>query len=360
MQKDIADVTKKASDNETAISGINTKLADIYTKSETNTQISTAVAAAAHLKYKKVTAIGDINLTAPDADKYIYLVPITGAGENSNNLYDEYMVIDGKLEKVGDWKVDLSDYATVESVNTLTTEVGNKVDKVEGKSLVDDTEITKLAGIAEGAEVNVVKSVKDTDFVLSAEGQLQLKDTVATAVNAVANKVDKEEGKSLVSDTEIAKLLTVKENAEPNYVKSVDAQFEVSAEGQLSLKELAQDKITGLPAALEGKVDKVDGKGLSKNDFTDEFVTKLNAIKLENIQANVIEKITLNGVETQVVEKTVDIPLATTAQFGLVKGSDAENEVAIKEDGIMSVNALNIQKLSQTEGETLVLDCGKA
>ena len=128
----------------------------------------------------------------------------------------------------------------------------------------------------------------------------------------------------------------------------------------MSLKELAQDKITGLPAALEGKVDKEAGKGLSKNDFTDEFVEKLNAINLENIQANVIEKITLNGVETQVVEKTVDIPLATTTQFGLVKGSNAENEVAVKENGVMSVNALNIQKLSQTEGETLVLDCGKA
>ena len=74
----------------------------------------------------------------------------------------------------------------------------------------------------------------------------------------------------------------------------------------------------------------------------------------------VIEKITLNGVETQVVEKTIDIPLATTTQFGLVKGSNAENEVAVKADGIMSVNALNIQKLSQTEGEILVLDCGKA
>ena len=128
----------------------------------------------------------------------------------------------------------------------------------------------------------------------------------------------------------------------------------------MSLKELAQDKIAGLPAALEGKVDKEPGKGLSTHDFTDEFVNKLNAINLENIQANVIEKITLNGVETQVVEKTIDIPLATTTQFGLVKGSNAENEVAVKADGIMSVNALNIQKLSQTEGEILVLDCGKA
>ena len=275
--------------------------------------------------------------------------------------YDIYAKVDNAVELLDDTTVDLTNYYRKDEVNT---ELAKKVDKVEGKGLSTEdftTELkNKLAGIAEGAEVNVVKSVKDTDFALSAEGQLQLKDNITTAVNAVANKVDKEEGKSLVSDTEIAKLLTVQENAEPNYVKSVDAQFEVNAEGQLSLKELAQDKITGLIAALEGKVDKIEGKGLSTNDFTDEFVEKLNTINLENIQANVIEKITLNGVETQVVEKTVDIPLATTTQFGLVKGSTAENEVAVKADGIMSVNALNVQKLSQTEGETLVLDCGKA
>lgn len=188
MQKDIADVTKKASDNETAISGINTKLADVYTKSETNTQISTAVAAAAHLKYKKVTAVGDIDLTALDADQYIYLVPIADAAENSNNLYDEYMVIEGKLEKVGDWKVDLSDYATVESVNALTTEVGDKVDKVEGKSLVSDTEITKLAGIAEGAEVNYVKSVEEAQLAVDEAGKLSITGVNHSLVKGVKDK----------------------------------------------------------------------------------------------------------------------------------------------------------------------------
>lgn len=188
MQKDIADATKKASDNETAISEINTKLGDVYTKSETNTQISTAVAAAAHLKYKKVTAVGDIDLTAPDADQYIYLVPIADAGENSNNLYDEYMVIDGKLEKVGDWKVDLSDYATVESVTALTTEVGNKVDKVEGKSLVDDTEITKLAGIAAGAEVNYVKSVEEAQLAVDESGKLSVVGVNQSFVKGVKDK----------------------------------------------------------------------------------------------------------------------------------------------------------------------------
>lgn len=188
MQKDIADAAKKASDNETAISEINTKLGDVYTKSETNTQISTAVAAAAHLKYKKVTAVGDIDLTASDADQYIYLVPIADAAENSNNLYDEYMVIEGKLEKVGDWKVDLSDYATVESVNALTIEVGNKVDKVEGKSLVSDTEITKLAGIAEGAEVNYVKSVEEAQLAVDEAGKLSIIGVNQSLVKEVKDK----------------------------------------------------------------------------------------------------------------------------------------------------------------------------
>lgn len=188
MQKDIANVTKKASDNETAISEINTKLSDVYTKSETNTQISTAVAAAAHLKYKKVTAVGDIDLTAPDADQYIYLVPIADAAENSNNLYDEYMVIEGKLEKVGDWKVDLSDYATVESVNALTTEVGNKVDKVEGKSLVSDTEIAKLLTIKENAEPNYVKSVEEAQLVVDESGKLSVIGVNQSLVKGVKDK----------------------------------------------------------------------------------------------------------------------------------------------------------------------------
>jgi hypothetical protein len=37
----------------------------------------------------------------------------------------------------------------------MATQLGNKVDKETGKSLMTDAEHTKLAGIAAGAEVNV-------------------------------------------------------------------------------------------------------------------------------------------------------------------------------------------------------------
>ncbi len=94
-------------------------ITDAYTKTETNSAISTAVANAAHLKYTIKAKKTDIDITAADADQYIYLVPKT-AGKTDDG-YDEYMVIDvsgtKKLEKVGDWDMDLSGYATTEALN---------------------------------------------------------------------------------------------------------------------------------------------------------------------------------------------------------------------------------------------------
>ena len=37
-------------------------------------------------------------------------------------------------------------------------------------------------------------------------------------------------------------------------------------------------KVSGIDSALEGKVDKVDGKSLTSNDFTDVLKTKLEGI----------------------------------------------------------------------------------
>ncbi len=59
---------------------------------------------------------------------------------------------------------------------------------------------------------------------------------------------------------------------------------------------IQQSKIAGLDEAFDEKVDKVDGKGLSSNDFTDELKQKLEDIGT-NAETNVIEHILLNGQE---------------------------------------------------------------
>ena len=56
----------------------------------------------------------------------------------------------------------------------------------------------------------------------------------------------------------------------------------------------------------DNKVDKIEGKGLSTNDYTDEEKEKLENIE-ENAQVNVIEKIKVNGVEVTPVSKEVNI-----------------------------------------------------
>lgn len=110
-----------------------TKVSDLtndkkyQTETEVSAAINKAVAAADHLKRKNVTSTGDIDLKAADAAQYIYMVPKGTAG--TSDKYDEYMVIDGVLEKMGDWKVDLSGYVQKEAGKGLSTNDYTSADK---------------------------------------------------------------------------------------------------------------------------------------------------------------------------------------------------------------------------------------
>ena len=64
-----------------------------------------------------------------------------------------------------------------------------------------------------------------------------------------------------------------------------------------------QSKIANLTDDLDRKVDKVEGKGLSTNDYTNEEKSKLNGIE-DNAQRNIIEHIYVNG--TEAIPTTID------------------------------------------------------
>ena len=63
---------------------------------------------------------------------------------------------------------------------------------------------------------------------------------------------------------------------------------------------------TELDNKLSDKVDKDGNKVLSTNDFTNEDKTKLDNIE-SGAEANIIEKIKVNGTEQEITDKTVDI-----------------------------------------------------
>lgn len=97
----------------------------------------------------------------------------------------------------------------------LQNALSTKVDKSPTAGLMTNAEKTKLADIAAGAQVNVIETV-DGHFSID-NRQLQLNNIEASKVigltDALATKVDKVTDRSLVADTEIAKLATVSANA---------------------------------------------------------------------------------------------------------------------------------------------------
>ena len=65
-----------------------------------------------------------------------------------------------------------------------------------------------------------------------------------------------------------------------------------------------------LDEVFDTKVDKVQGKGLSANDFTNDLKTKLDGIAA-GAQDNVIESISVNGTSQTITSKGVDITMPT-------------------------------------------------
>lgn len=120
-------ITGKA-DAATTLAGYG--ITDGMTATQIATAISAAIAGADHLQRTIVASVDDIDLSAPDAGQFIYMVPNrieSAEGEETSeelstetvadgNAYEEYMVINGALERMGDWKVDLSDYAKTADV----------------------------------------------------------------------------------------------------------------------------------------------------------------------------------------------------------------------------------------------------
>ena len=97
---------------------------------------------------------------------------------------------------------------------------------------------------------------------------------------------------------------------------------------------------------------------LKKADYAS--ITSEKIAKWDAAQANVIEKIQVNGTEIAISEKTVNIPLATAARAGLIISSDAENAISVSDTGVATVNNINVNKLVQTAGDDLILNGGNA
>lgn len=69
-----------------------------------------------------------------------------------------------------------------------------------------------------------------------------------------------------------------------------------------------------------------------------------------------ITELQFNGLPILATNGVVNIPIAINGG-GLVKSSNKENFITVTDEGEMEVSSLNVNKLTQTTGEELILQC---
>lgn len=182
-------------------------------KFQTDAEVAAAIAAADHMKRKIVNSTADIDLTAEDASQYIYMVKKSST--KTGDKYDEYMVLDGALEKVGDWEVDLSNYVQkdgnkVLSTNDFTNELLEKLNGIEAGAnkythAVHDAHASGFYKVTVDAEghVTAVAAVEKTDITALGIPGENTQYVVATAESdGLMSKEDKAKLDGFIAATE--------------------------------------------------------------------------------------------------------------------------------------------------------------
>lgn len=307
-----------------------------------DTKVAAAIGSAGHLKREIVTELPAVEAADPDT---IYLIKIDGI--TSGDAYKEYMLIGGAMVQIGDTTVNLEPYAkkvapaTEDNIAVLAadgslkdggktiagvladvdTKLGGYVAKEDGKSLVADDQITKLAGLANIKTIGANLTLSD-EGVLAGASEYTLPAATTETLGGV----------------------------------KVGSGLSVTTEGVLATKVVAENGLSLGENGIAMSLASADATGA----MSSEMFTKLTNIAA-NAEVNTVTGALVGGVEATINEaKQIEIPVASTSAFGVVKSSEADNGIAVAADGTMSVNKVGVSKLFVEPETTLILDGGNS
>lgn len=93
------------------------------------------------------------------------------------------------------------------------------------------------------------------------------------------------------------------------------------------------------------------------------LMTADDKVKLDGIgagaQSNLIESLSIAGVQLAVSDKNVDLPMATETSMGLVKSSSEDNKIFVNTDGTMEVKTVTFDRIVEGTND-IVLNGGGA
>ena len=328
-----------------------------------DTKIAAAIESAGHLKRAVVEVLPDAENADPDI---IYM--LKNGLSLSGDVYDEYMLIDGDFELIGNTRVDLSDYAK----------------KVEGAV---ENNLAALA--ADGGLVDAGIALQDVADHLADEGKHITADEreawnegaalAATNAQAIEDLVkisqedaDKLAGLPLITqiganlDLTNGVLSAVAEQYELPAATAdtlggvkVGAGLAVDEDGVLSVPVV---EANGLTLSEEGLALGLASESAAGAMSTDDYIKLANLPA--NAAANVVEGMVLGANEVAVEindNKQFVLPFATADMPGVVVSSEEDNHVAVDAvTGKMALNRVSVDKLYVADGEEFVLNGGSS
>ena len=188
------DLSSNVGNLESSLQAANTAITAMQTELQAvDGKILEAVSSANHLTYE---IIGDLNAVTANNVIYLHMAENTA----TNNIYNEYMLINGSPEIIGSTNIDLSQYVTSATFASLDTRVTNLEPVVGNLSTTATALTTAVASLTTATaglrtDLNALSAVTN-NFVLVATFNAVVGDL--STVNSVYNTLNSDDS---VSDT---------------------------------------------------------------------------------------------------------------------------------------------------------------
>lgn len=260
--------------------------------------------------------------TALDAEVQARGEAITGLQTQINTIMNNPDA-DKAINSINEFTAWVSEHGTV--ADGMRTDINKNKDDIAAE--------VKRAGEAEAAlaeRIDDLEAIDHEAYVTAdtaLEGRVDGKLALKADASALTSAVEALEG----VDAELSGKITALEN-----------KF---GTGEGSVSDMISDAMDAEVARVDGelakKVDKVEGKGLSTNDLTNELKANYDAAYEHsqaahapaNAQANVIESVKVNGAALTITDKAVDISVPTdNAQLTNGAGYLVAGDIANKAD----------------------------
>lgn len=278
-----------------------------------------------------------------------------GVANYLEKTLDNYIKISeqGNLNNFGIYEVTaIEDFSTYYKKLTLTLRDSNgsmspnsfyflsNYQAVNDQDFSDDS-VTEFGDVTNAGSGRIITGIERTNYNEIYQNGLRHSDIVDNLTTQDAGvPLSANQGKVLKDAVDAINTLLTSNETDLDTIQEIVDYIETNRE---TLESLGISNISGLQDALDSKVDKITGKGLSANDFTDLLLAKLNAIEAGaevNVQADWTESV--NTSDAFIQNKPTDVTdLSIHDSIELRDISSAGSGYIITNDERSSISGLN-------------------